>query len=101
MNKIIAVLIVVLMSFSVEAKEKVITPECELIGELAKVMMQARQHGMPMNALIEMTEGNKLALIVLQSAYEQPRYSSYTAIQESVRNFKDMWALECVKIQSE
>ena len=78
---------------------------CSSIGESAEKIMEARQLGISMeilmNKLPEEGPTRNLMQNVLIMAYDSPRYSTEKYRSESIKDFRNLWYLECIKTMSE
>jgi hypothetical protein len=77
---------------------------CKAISEIASVVMQARQIGVPMADLMDVfhkddykeSEINLIKKMVI-NAYEQPKFSTTKVQGETITEFSNQWHLSCVK----
>ena len=77
---------------------------CALLGGLAKEVMDARQAGTPMSALMQqftkalpgLSEAHKSFLI---SAYEEPQWNSEAKRADAANRFRNEFELKCYKEQ--
>lgn len=78
---------------------------CSALGGAAKRAMESRQVGVSMEKLVESLpeEGptRKLLLDILIMAYEKPRYSTEKYRSESIKDFENLWYVQCIKTMSE
>lgn len=70
---------------------------CKQVSAVAEQIMKARQNGVDMSKLFELTEDNEAAQGMIILAYEQPQYSSDKYQQREVQKFKNGFYLACVK----
>lgn len=69
---------------------------CEDAAEIAAVVMKARQAGVSMGRLLEMTE-SKLAEELVYQAYDVHRFDSDEYQQKAISNFREKWEIACLK----
>ena len=74
--------------------------KCKKIGAIAESIMKARQRGIPISKLMEVSEenaGGSLRPVIL-FAYERPRYNSEEYQQEEIEDFRNRIELQCYKV---
>jgi len=91
--------------------------DCPMVAELAKIVMNSRQEGLPMPDNMKLVGGTKFYLTekgvelfmgeegnelftgedIVIKAYELPRYSTNGMKTQSTGDFRDEWYLTCVK----
>jgi len=77
-------------------KKQTLEQHCSVVSLLAGVVMQARQIGVPMDALMDGST-RPVDREILISAFEQPKMIDLTD-QRSIENeFKSQWMLKCLK----
>jgi len=62
---------------------------CSKIGEMASVVMQARQMNFPMSKVMTSVGGDKLLESMVVAAYRQSNYLSAEMQQESIDSFRN------------
>lgn len=96
---LMAVAVAVMFSAPVQAKDN-----CEGVSEIANSIMVARQSGVAMKEMVVIVnnsdfeaevKGVLIEMVVL--AWEQPAYSSPEYQKKIIREFTDMFYLQCVK----
>lgn len=73
---------------------------CSSVGELAQIIMEKRQDGVAMEALIDSvskTEKPELAEELIISAYEKSQYNGEDYKRKAIAEFRDSAYLQCVK----
>lgn len=99
MNKYIITVVCLLISpplFAAEDWREL----CGSFGELAEVVMSARQSGVPMAILINSVADNAYRDVfekMVIAAYNMPRYSTEGMQKRSVEDFRDKVYLGCAK----
>ena len=68
---------------------------CQMVGDLAQAIMERRQEGMAMSALIAAIEGNELARLMIIEAYRAPRMSVPENQRREVEDFRNMMEMAC------
>ncbi len=98
MKKILAVLITTLISMPVQAEDwKSI---CGSYAQLAVTIMDGRQSGVPMSALMSALADPSIkeqAENIIISAYEVPRYRTKEMHKRAGEEFRDEVYLDCAK----
>lgn len=99
-NQLIAVAL--LISASMPAAAETWQTKCAEISQLATSIMNARQNGMPMARIIELSTGSggveDLAHLMTIDAFEEPRYNTANYQARAKERFRDAWYLKCVKV---
>lgn len=93
MKKVIAVLLVSL-SLTAQAKDEV---SCDQIAELAGVVMNNRQIGVPMSNMWGIAKGNVFIEGMIKLAYDQPQFSTSRHQTQAVNEFKNEFFMMCVQ----
>ncbi|WP_417280028.1 hypothetical protein [Celeribacter sp.] len=102
MKKIVAMMAVaisVLISEKSAADGVDKSASCELVGETAAMVMQARQWGVPLSDVMSLFDPDDMpfAYSFAIIAYEMPRYSSDYQREKAVFEFGDWVQLQCFK----
>ncbi|MBF8004443.1 hypothetical protein IZT72_07510 [Pseudomonas brenneri] len=76
--------------------------ECKEMSEAARNIMSARQSGVSMSSLIEMTgkapeEIKATASKIISDAFEQPRVTDPVLKDRTISEFENKWFLSCYK----
>jgi len=77
------------------------TEYCLSISDLAKVIMQRRQGGIPMTILIKLAEEDEVAHAIIMEAYSQPIYSTIETKQKAIQTFADSVLMTCLQVANE
>jgi hypothetical protein len=72
------------------------TGSCENTADTAKSIMEARQVGMSMGKILNMSENKVIHEMVFQ-AYEVPRFQTDEFQQRAISNFREKWEFDCLK----
>ncbi|MEM9967584.1 MAG: hypothetical protein AAF755_05730 [Pseudomonadota bacterium] len=74
---------------------------CEQAGNIAEVIMMARQEGVPLSQVVKIAKESfneeKAVVDMAVLAYEQPRYSSAAVKQQTIQDFRNNVELACYK----
>lgn len=81
---------------------------CTELSELAETIMDARQNGVSMSSLMDLTLKKRgtsklekhlsnIQLILIQEAYAMPRFHASENIRKSVQDFKNQTYLLCIE----
>ena len=73
---------------------------CSRIYDIAKTTMGARQMGVPMPTMIKTANNNPYVRKIVIAAYDKPKFSSQSYIDNEVSEFADFWYSDCVKTLS-
>lgn len=104
MKKLITIGFIILISFTLswaETDEKI--EKCKSVAGVAELIMQGRQAGIEMEALITIVQtgedanANKVIKLMIIEAYDSPRYSTPEYIRRAMIDFKNKWFLFCYK----
>ncbi|WP_321528304.1 hypothetical protein [Sedimenticola selenatireducens] len=71
---------------------------CKKLGGMAEQIMQFRQDGAAIDALIDVAEGSKLMEGLVFAAFDQTRYHTKKMQTRAVREFKNDVYLDCAKM---
>jgi hypothetical protein len=77
------------------------THPCIAYGETAAMVMEARQAGVPIGAIMEIDPSNSLFQAMIRDAYSTPRFSTDDYIQEAIQEFSTASTLFCFEIWEE
>ena len=80
--------------------------KAEIISDIAKTIMSARQAGVPMSKLMKLNHNEKASYAEISDildeitidAYEVPRFSTEEYKQKAITDFQNKWYLRVVKI---
>lgn len=72
---------------------------CEEIGDLAGTIMKARQDGVAMSAMMEITASSELSTKFVVMAYGKSRWSSPAMKTREVQDFRNNVELGCYTAQ--
>lgn len=98
MKKLIAAAIALAACAPAVASEELNSKDhCAQIHEVAEVVMEARQKGMPMPRLMSLSEGDALFESLVLEAYAAPRMSAPRNQQDLVNEFANDTYLQCMK----
>lgn len=70
---------------------------CAGIADAAHMTMQARQSGVDMGRLLELTDNDSLLTEMVIQAYESPKFSTESYKTESAQEFKNTYYVACLK----
>lgn len=70
---------------------------CESYSGLAETIMDGRQTGTPMAAMIAIVSDDAYATHMVRTAYDQPRWHTGENQQRAIEDFRDAVYLECYK----
>ena len=85
------IILAALMSFQANAE----TSYCDHMSDLAASIMRNRQAGVPASKMYKVTENKALQSMVLM-AYDKPRFTVKSYINESIEEFRDEIYVLCV-----
>lgn len=71
--------------------------QCSNLSGLAETVMEKRQAGVAMSAMMEVAGDKALIQEVVVQAYETPRYSTRRVKRETVQDYRDEWYRYCAK----
>lgn len=102
MKKATAILAVLATAIvSAQTKDEVLV--CDGIDELARVVMNSRQNGIPLKMMMDVfsdteftKEQHRLFQKMLTEAYEKPRFSTESIKQETITEYGNKWYLVCL-----
>lgn len=72
---------------------------CELIGDLAEVIMEARQAGVPVSGVLKKVAGSAPQEKMVMLAWAVPMYQSEEYQQRAVQEFRERWELPCFRAE--
>lgn len=81
----------------VAAQEATPQENCAVLADLAEVIMESRQIGVPLGEALALAGGNELIEAVVMSAWERPRFSVPENQQREAEEFRDNWHLACLQ----
>lgn len=70
---------------------------CDSIAGLAGTVMEARQKGGDMAAMVKIANGHKAVLAIVRDAFNTPRYSTPAIIEHTVSEFRNRWYSVCLE----
>jgi len=73
------------------------TETCTLVGLKAQVAMEARQGTIPLTRMMEIAGTNAEMRVIVQSAYEVPRYHTDYMKEAAIADFRTLWERVCFK----
>lgn len=73
---------------------------CSKIYEIAKTTMVARQAGVAMPTMIKTANNDAYVRKIVIAAYDKPKFSSQSYVDNEVSEFADFWYSDCVKALS-
>ena len=88
---LIAILCMPLLVYGAET-----TSQCDDVGEVAKLVMEARQLGAPFSEIYSEDVPEIMRVIVL-SAWRERVYSTETGQAMAIGTFADAWKAQCIK----
>lgn len=89
---------IIITAISTPALAETWQEKCEVIGELAHVIMKTRQDGASMPSAMKTANGYKLAELMVSEAYDEPRYGSEEYKANATNDFRDKWYSDCYKV---
>jgi soluble P-type ATPase len=103
--KILIVAMAILAALSTTASAEL--TECKSHSYLAGEVMNSRQSGQQMAAVIDIVKAEadnsrlvQLAQLIVVDAYESPRFSTENYKARAISEFKNKWYLRCFKAQN-
>ena len=96
MKTLTALTLAILMALSTTAS----ADRCKGVADLAEAMMNARQEGVPMQAVMAGAT-TPIHEIMVVEAYEAPRYTTKEFQKRETQNFSDKWYMSCYKVAAE
>ena len=69
---------------------------CESMGELAYMVMELRQEGVPMSHVMQISDSELVKAIVVE-AYDYPRFNSQEYKEKAADDFRNEVEVECYK----
>ena len=101
------VLLVAVLAFAVAQPVQATTREeaqkiCGAVSEIAEVIMDARQKGVPIQRMIDLMadagEYQDLAYELILEAYDYPHIGTDRLVNDVIREFKTKTYLSCVRV---
>jgi len=86
---------IILLALSSTAYAEPWQETCKAYQELAKTIMNNRQEGIDLNAMIEQAKGNKPFEKLIIKAYRMPRFSTEKFKQQSINDYGNSVYLMC------
>lgn len=68
---------------------------CTIFGNSAELVMKARQQGVPLSKLMEISQGNSIVTGIVLEAYKISRYSSPDYQERAIKDFRNVVELAC------
>jgi hypothetical protein len=69
---------------------------CESMGELAYMVMELRQEGVPMSQTMQISDSDLVKAIIVE-AYDYPRFSTQEYKEKAADDFRNEVEVECYK----
>ena len=88
-----AIIMAILMALSATAA----ADQCKMTGDIAEMMMKARQVGVPMQEMMAVSQDNELRAAMVLDAYEVPRFTTEKFQKRQEQDFRDKWYMACYK----
>lgn len=82
MRKLIAILLLSFVATTSNAEEISALDFCRAVAELSETIMEGRQGGLSAVDLMEMSDGNEVADVIIKGAFEVPRLSLESSKRE-------------------
>ena len=89
-------IIAALSAAPVAAQAQTVSETCEKVGELAGLIMTARQNGAAISKVMAAMDADSFEKLVI-NAYEQPRYSGQEYKKRAVEDFRNEVETACFK----
>ena len=70
---------------------------CSKIGDMAQVIMEGRQAGIPPSVIRNATRGNPLSTQMATEAFKVGRWHSEEFQRREVQDFRAVWEVRCYK----
>ena len=70
---------------------------CTAVGKIAIASMTARQDGIPLLQMLEITSGSPLARTIVLEAYGKPKFNTKKAKLDYTIEFGNVFMLTCLK----
>ncbi len=70
---------------------------CSELAEFSQTVMEARQRGIEMQRLVQLSQGNELAIRIIIEAYDVLRYRTSEYQQNAVTEFANKIQVTCYK----
>jgi len=86
--------------FSIWSAQAAAEDFCDSVGTFARTIMEARQTGVAMSKLVELTKQHGMdegGMPIIIAAYEAPRYSTEEYRQREIQDFENQAYLACGK----
>lgn len=96
MKKILLAITITLATPAFAANPAPMLEFCPKIAGLARVTMEARQAGVPMQKMMEIATYQTL-VDMITGAYGHSVYSTPKVREKAIQDFEDLWYLKCVK----
>jgi hypothetical protein len=97
MKKLIATLAIATTALTFNAQADTLTETCASYHKLATSIMRNRQEGISVVKMMGAASESKLAQLMVQAAYDSPRYSTDRMKIKSITTFANNWATACFK----
>lgn len=95
--KIALPIVAVVLATSSSAEANKMTEQCSEIAKLASTIMDGRQNGVSMSAMMDVADGQELSQTLIIKAFEDFNRPTSKGKQEAVTEFSNQWYLECVR----
>lgn len=69
---------------------------CISMGEAAEAAMKARQGGIPVTHVLQLTGGNKVLVAITMGAYDYPRYQTQENQERAAEEYRNTWETMCL-----
>ncbi len=97
MKSIILGTILAIATFNVQAAETKdqYIEKCNIISDIAKDVMTARQADVPMQEMLQAAQGNKLFVMLVEGAYEYSMMDTEEYKQKYIKQYSDKVFKDC------
>jgi len=88
-------IVIVLSVFSIGASAQQVS--CEKMHEVASMIMEVRQQGVPITEIIKATSSSPSFHALIREAYKKPLYNTTTYKEEAINEFANSVYLICME----
>jgi len=74
---------------------------CPMLGQLAGEIMKARQNGISLSHSYELAAESKIAMGMVELAYNETRMHSEGGKERAVQDFQEAWEIACYEQDGE
>lgn len=92
MNRVLCILLLLAPGTTIA---ETLDERCKQIGDLAHVVMVARQSGVALATMMSEADSEENLREITLEAYGVKRYKSYEYQEQAAEDFRDKWTLAC------